>query len=675
MNRNRCTRGTPCISRTVTDAVGRGFFLLCKCVSLCALVLALNGCGLLKGGGQSDPAESADTAAAKAQDADEWQGAPVPYAVRFVCDDKSLEKQMSAVSQLVSLKKEPPDSLLALERRARVDVDTAVKLLHSLCYYDGQADFQMDESASPVRVTLTLTPGVRYNLGSADVIYEPKPVIPKSFANRTRATGFWGFGAEPVPPPSFPESVPGVTLGKPVKAGDMLDAVNALPEKLHQQGYPLAAVTDARYTLEREAHLLHARIQIDPGPPSVMGPVTVRENKEVDAAYIQRLAPWQVGQEPWNADTVEDYANHLRTLGIFRTVTVKPLTEEARAQTTSDGIAVLPVAVTVAESPFRSVGGSARYDTDTGFGVEGFWEHRNLFGNGEKLTVTAPLATDVQGLKAAFEKPAFLVREQRLLATASALREDTIAYEKTAVSAAADVERRLSRYWWGSLGLGGEGGAIKDNERGTQDYGFGGPRAGLRRDARNNILNPTDGSDLWLKLTPYTGYYGESFTTLGGTLSASGYYAPLRDRDGPDDTLVLAGKVEVGSMMGAALRTLPASLRYYKGGAGSVRGYAYQSIGPRDKDDEPLGGRSFQTVNLEARYKLTEDVGLVPFLDGGMVYKDEVPQIVGNMRWGTGLGLRYYTPIGPLRLDVGFPLQPIAGDPPVQLYISIGQAF
>ena len=162
---------------------------------------------------------------------------------------------------------------------------------------------------------------------------------------------------------------------------------------------------------------------------------------------------------------------------------------------------------------------------------------------------------------------------------------------------------------------------------------------------------------------------------MTGVVSASGYYAPFRKDGLPDDKLVLAGRVEAGGLAGAGLRTIPASLRYYTGGAGSVRGYAYQSLGPRDHKDEPLGGRSYQVVNLEARYKITEDVGIVPFLDGGMVYRDELPRIIGDMNWGAGLGLRYYTPIGPVRLDVGFPLQPIDGDPPVQIYVSIGQSF
>ena len=68
-------------------------------------------------------------------------------------------------------------------------------------------------------------------------------------------------------------------------------------------------------------------------------------------------------------------------------------------------------------------------------------------------------------------------------------------------------------------------------------------------------------------------------------------------------------------------------------------------------------------------------MGIVRFLDGGMVCRDEVPGIIGDMDWGAGIGLRYFTPIGPLRLDVATPLQPRDGDPPIQIYVSIGQSF
>ena len=643
-------------------------------VLLMAVLLSVGGCGLT--GKNADtahmqsPSPEAETDAA-------WQGGePVLYkpVVTVQVAPEALAHKMRTLSALERLVKEPPDSLLGLERRARADVKTAISLLHSQGYYDGKASFTMDDSVKPVVVTLTLVPGRRYALGRADIYYESDPVVPDFFKNRQREVGFWGWDKETVPPPSFPRTVPGLRLGEPVIADDLLAAVEALPEKMQRQGYPLAEVLDSSYTLNREKALLNADVLLRTGPPALMGRIEVRGAEEVNAEYVRRLAPWDENSEPWNSDVVEDYANLLRALGLFRTVEIASLTGDLR-QNVREGVASLPLEVTVAERPMRSVGAAARYDTDTGFGVEGMWEHRNIFHNGEILRLTAPVATETQGLKAAFEKPAFLAREQRLLLDASVLHENTTAYESMAVSAAGDVERRLSRFWWGSVGLGGESGTIKDNEHESKAYGFFGPHVGVRRDTRNNRLNPTEGTQLAVNLKPYTGFYGESFDIVSGTIAASGYYAPFCKNGKPDDKIVLAGRVEAGMMTGAALHTIPASLRYYTGGAGSVRGYAYQSIGPRDNSDDPLGGRSFQLINLEARYKITDEVGLVPFLDGGMVYRDEYPRILGDMNWGAGLGVRYHTPIGPVRLDVGVPLQPIEGDPPVQIYVSIGQAF
>lgn len=653
-------------------------------VLLAALLMlpGLGGCGLLArdgdAGAQAADAQQTETGGGADQ---VWQGAPIAYSLHIevrgkASEAKGLEGKMKDVSQLARLAKEPPDSLLALERRARADTESALKLLHSQCYYDGKVSFSLDESTSPVRVTLLLEPGPRYTLGRAGVRYEPAPHVPESFTNRSRETGFWGLERQSLPPPSFPSALPGVTVGRPVTADAMLAAVAALPQQLRRQGYPLARVAEARYSLNREARTLNADILVRPGPPALMGTIRVQGAKEVNAAYLQRLTPWMPGEEPWDRELLEDYANTLRGLGLFRSVEAAP----AEAGLEKDGgeghVPVLPVNITVVEAPFRSISGSARYDTDTGLGLEGTWEHRNLFHNGERLTVTAPLATEIQGIKAAFEKPAFLAREQRLLASASALREDTSAYRKMALSASAGLDRRLARQWWGGLGLGMESGSLKDNENSEHAYGVLSPQAHLRRDSRNNVLNPSSGSEVEIKLTPFSGFYQESFSALAGSVAASVYYAPLRDKAGqPDDRLVLAGRVEAGAMAGSALRVIPSSMRYYAGGAGSVRGYAYQALGPRDCEDDPLGGRSYQIVNLEARFKITDNIGLVPFLDGGMVYTDEFPRIIGDMDWGAGLGLRYYTPIGPVRLDVAAPLRRIDGDPPVQVYISIGQSF
>ena len=656
--------------------------LLCL---LLALLGQLAGCGLLAK--NTDPgAHGADTAqGAEADPA--WESDPVPYTVSIEVADgpDSLKGKMRDASQLAKLVKEPPDSMLALERRARADEETAVKLLQSECYYDGTATFSIDEAVTPVKVTLRLVPGPRFTVGRAAVRYEPAPVVPESFLHRTRVTGFWGLEREALPAPSFPDSVPGVTVGEPIVADAMLSAVAALPEALRRTGYPLAKVTQSRYTLDKAARTLNADIVINPGPPALMGRILVSGNKEVNTSYLERLVPWTPGEEPWDDEMLTDYANTLRGLGLFRSVEAAPVTEDMTMEHRvlgpdgSEGdVGIVPAAITVAEGPPRSVSASARYDTDTGFGVEGTWEHRNLFHNGERLTLDAPISQQEIGLKAAFEKPAFLRRDQRLLANGSALWENTDAYQQESLKGEVGIDRRLARQWWGGIHMGAEGGWLKDNEHEKRPYGVLQPSAGLRHDSRNNKLNPTSGMEAELKIIPFSGFYEEFFGAFATTLSAAGYYAPYgRKPDGQmNDRLVLAGRVEGGAMPGASsLKSIPASLRYFTGGAGSVRGYAYQAIGPRDKEGDPLGGRSYQVVNLEARFMVAENIGIVPFLDGGMVYKDEFPHIIGDMDWGTGLGFRYYTPIGPVRLDVATPLHHIDGDPPVQFYISIGQSF
>ncbi len=146
--------------------------------------------------------------------------------------------------------------------------------------------------------------------------------------------------------------------------------------------------------------------------------------------------------------------------------------------------------------------------------------------------------------------------------------------------------------------------------------------------------------------------------------------------DAFDDTrLVVAGRVSLGSIIGADVDDVPANGRFYAGGGGSVRGYAYQSIGPRDPNYEPTGGLSLIETSIEARYKVTETIGIVPFIDAGGVFEESWFDFGEDVLVGAGIGLRYYSPIGPIRLDVAVPLDKRSDDDVVQFYVSIGQAF
>ena len=610
------------------------------------LLCPLSGCGLI----QQTRQEEAEPL---------FESDPVRYDVDIRIEGDAvpeLRSSMEKHSQLVQLKDQPPDGTLGLMRRARADEKTAVKLLQSLGYFDGTASAHVSEAESPearARVTLSLLPGPRYHLGRTELSYQPSPAPLPPFPGIT--------------PPPPPKQLSGLGGDQPAVADKVLDAVEDVPDALHRSGYPEAAVASTRYTLNKSEKTLNADVVVDPGPAAVMGRADIRGTKKVEPEYLARLITWRKG-EPWDERRLQAYRRELQKLGLFRFVEVKPAPSSQGTALEGESCLELPVLVNVRETSFRTVSASARYATDTGMGLMGEWQHRNLFGAGEKLTLKAPFAQDKRGVQADFEKPAFGRPDQKFLAGTSYLREDTDAYDTTALNAYAGVERKISPSWWASVKLFGEEGSVT---RTSQDeYRYASLIFTLRRDTRNNMMNPVRGTYLQWEAAPTTGYYNGNFSGVSTQVTASGYYAPFGD-----DALVLAARTSAGSFLGVSMGNIPPSLRFYCGGGGSVRGYSYQAIGPKDSDGEPRGGRSFHEVNLEARFRVTETIGIVPFLDGGMVYEREMPDLFRDFQWGAGIGLRYYTPIGPVRLDIAVPLDKKSDDRGYQIYISIGQSF
>jgi translocation and assembly module TamA len=210
-----------------------------------------------------------------------------------------------------------------------------------------------------------------------------------------------------------------------------------------------------------------------------------------------------------------------------------------------------------------------------------------------------------------------------------------------------------------------------DNGEGKRRFQlFGLPLTAVRDDT-NDALDPTEGTRLQLSLTPTTGVGDESLLFLTAIAGGSAYYAIDEE-----ERFVLAGRARVGTILAEDTDALPASRRFYAGGGGSIRGYEYQLVGPLDNDEEPFGGTSLVEIGAEVRVRVTEEIGVVPFIDGGTVYDDPIPNGDETLRWAAGLGLRYFTGFGPIRLDVAFPLNPRDGvDEAFQFYVSFGQAF
>lgn len=626
--------------------------MLCLIVRTVVLLVAFLVCA--SGAESLAAAPQASSTAADAQ----ASASGIAYTVTFTTADQeaaSLIGEMKTNSQLLWLRDEKPDTPVALERRVAADMETARKILRSQGYYNGTVNRSIDWNARPVPIHIQFDPGPRASVGTTQVIYRSaRPASP---------------GAPPFTDQNqFPRTLAafGLNTGAPATAEAVLNAVKGISARLERQGYPLARIVSTEYLLIESTHRLRAVVIVDPGPFLRMGPVRVQGASNVSEVYLKRLVPWRLG-DPWNAASIEKYRTALQETGLFSMITLKP------DQASSDTDGLTPVLLTVTEAPPRTVSGGVRYSTDNGFGVSGAWEHRNFFGGGERLRVFLPLTEDLQMLSLGFTKPEFGRHDQNLVAEAEARNESTDAYDQTAGYAAIGVERRLSgdwRHWRVSARLSAEGGELDDHVKGRQTYALFGAPLGVRRDTTNDLFNPTQGTRLALSVTPYTGMYDGSLSMVRTRLDASGYLAPTAS-----DRLVLAARAAVGSMTGASADNTPASLRFYAGGGGSVRGYKYQSIGPQNKHGDPAGGLSFTDISLEARFRVGENFGIVPFLDGGMVYDKTLPSFGKDLDWGAGLGFRYYTPIGPVRLDVAVPLQDRGHQKAFQIYLSLGQAF
>lgn len=591
----------------------------------------------------------------------------VTYKVEFICKEKpELATILHDISLLEKLKKTPPDNLMGLEFRINSDESDALKLLHSHGYYAGTVRREQDNSALPVTIRLILETGTVFTVGESTVRYTQELHNPK--APRTLD--------------AF-----GLKQGDEADASAIIDAVDRVPQKLHTRGYPFAATAQTNYAINPAAHELYADVLIDAGDLARMNVVRMEGSKSVDLTYFKRMRNWRMGQL-WNDSVLENYKEVLTQQGIFRSVSISPVPAQGKQEVDEGGIsdargrpqdpAAFPQAkpydilVTVEDGPQKSVGGGLYFDSARGVGGQAFWEHRNLFSQGESLRANLELWQDASDLSFKFKKPGFLTRNTALTADSWVKAERTDAFEQRAGYADIGLLHSLHRYWQTTAKISLEGGTLEDTTHAEKKYAMLGLPLSLRFDNTGDLLNARKGMRATLSVSPAVGQYGENFTVVPTTFEIQGFY-PLIGKD----RAVLALRGKVGTLWQDDAQSVPASVRYYAGGGGSVRGYGYHRLGPLDSNDDPRGGASFAETSAELRVKITDSIGIVPFVDGGGVYKSQYPDINGEYwQWAAGLGLRYYTSIGPIRADVAMPMNPRSSDDnKPSFYISIGQSF
>ena len=568
----------------------------------------------------------------------------VPYKVMIQgVDDPRLLDLLSSVSDALALEKtKPPATLGLLQRRVDRDIGQFLKVLKSEGFYGGRVTGDINAKTDPVQVTFQVDPGPAYSLKSVDI-----QITQDAAAKKEKSPDLAKLG---------------LTLGEAARGRTILNGEAALLRHFKKRGFAFTQLTDRRIEINHIEKSVAVTYWIDLGQRARYGNTEITGLQSIDEAFLRSMIPWKKG-DPFNVQLLEDAQTRLIATGLFSTVRV------SQGETLQEK-RLLPVNIMVTERKHRSISAGASYMTDEGAGANISWEHRNFLGRGERLKLDTAVSGISLSAEGTFFKPQFLRNDQTLRLNLRFADETTDAFDSLSVSSAGLVDRKLTKKITVGAGIGHKFSKV-DQKGETERYSLLFAPLSFDWDTSDNLLDPKSGGRMILQVAPYQDIEKTDLNFLKSRITATRY---LRVLKGP--SIVLAGRASLGVINGASLLDIPADERLYAGGGGSIRGYAYQSVGPLDEDDDPIGGRSVLELSAELRMKLTDRIGLVTFLDGGSAFESTFPDSSEKLQWSAGLGFRYFTAIGPLRLDVGFPLNRRTDiDDAFQIYVSIGQAF
>ncbi|PSO10092.1 MULTISPECIES: BamA/TamA family outer membrane protein [unclassified Sphingobium] len=538
-----------------------------------------------------------------------------------------------------------PANLAQINRRIKEDNELLDRLLRAKGYYAARirgAVAAPPAGSDRLAVSFDIVPGTQYLLDSVDL------------------TGLAETGdKEAQLRAAFPPKV-----GDPVDADAILAGRDALSVVLAETGFPFAKVDQPEVRIDHEERKGDLDIIITPGGYRSFGAIRMNNEKLFSAHHVQEIARFHPG-DPYKASDVEDLRRAIVATGLVSSVNLTP--KEA-----GDGSHV-DLAVDVRPAPLRTIAGQLGYGTGEGYRAEVSWQHRNFFPPEGAVTVRGVVGTQEQTASFTYRRNNFHRRDNVLtgLLSVSNIRRD--AYDARTITLAGGLERQTNilfqKDWVWRIGAeliaSDEADAFSGGARRT--FLIGAIPLSLTYDGSDDLLNPTKGFRLGGRFSPELSFQDKTFGYAKVQVDGS-LYQPMGEK------LVVAARARFGTILGSTVDQIAPSRRFYAGGGASVRGYGYQAIGPRfGVDNDPVGGKSLAEFSLEGRVRFG-NFGVVPFIDAGNISTTFLPRF-RDLRIGTGLGLRYYSNFGPIRIDVGTPINPQKGDPRVAVYVSLGQAF
>jgi translocation and assembly module TamA len=586
---------------------------------------------------------------------------PLRYTVTLEVEsgDGDLEEALKDASALVADEKRPVSGSLGLLSKAQRDREALIAALYAKARYEGVVEITIDGrlldelppdaefGAGQHQVAIRVTPGALFLLGDIALLGDAADLAPATF---------------------------GLIPGGDASSGAILKAEADIVRVLKEEGRPLANIADREIVADHATSTLDVTLTVEAGPIAGYGETTVEGTDAVDRDFTEYMTGLPRGRT-YSPEEVDEARERLLALGIFSSVAVS----EADAL---DENGQIPIGVEVSERKQRYYGVGATVSNTEGLGVEGYWGHRNLFGRAEKLRIEGSISRigDAEqfgklNYNAAimFEKPGVLHPDSKFFANIKGAFEHPDAYDRFSVKGGVGLAYDISRTQSVSAELALDWSRIDDSFGSTRHLIVSIPLQYVL-DRRDNRLDPKKGLRLLAYAEPAYDIFNESgFSGTAAFVKVRGEGSVYQSFD-KDGKFVIAARGAAGSILGSDLASIPADRRFYAGGGGSVRGYAFQGIGPKDADGQPTGGLSYVEGSLEMRIAVTESFGVVPFVDVGGVSVARTPEFNG-LKVGAGIGIRYLTPFGPLRIDAAVPLNPDPTDPDFGIYAGVGQAF
>lgn len=466
-------------------------------------------------------------------------------------------------------------------------------------------------------------------------------------------------------------------VNSPAVSADIVSARDKLLKGLREEGYALVKISEPIAYLHPDTLTLDVTYDMNMGPIVDIGTIEFEGLKKVHADYVRKRLLLHTGQL-YQPSTIENARMDLASIGVFSSIDV-------HAADHVDRFGRLPLKLTFKEAKRRTVSVEAGYSTDLGGRLGAKWTHHNVFGNAEQLKLAA-MATGIAGtaqrglgydIYADFTKPDFGDRNQDFNARIEAVKQKLYSYNQTAFLAKAGMNRKFGKRWSISAYLGGiQEHIVQRGER--NDYTMINLPLSASYDGTglsNPMMSPDHGMKASVSVTPTESFGNKNvfFAILQG--SASTYFDFTQLGLTKPGRSIMAFRGNIGSIQGASRMNLPPDQRLYAGGTSTVRGFRYQGVGPQFKGSKyAKGGKAMDTGTAEFRQRILGKFGAQAFIDVGQVSDNSMP-FEGKVQAGVGGGVRYYTPMGPIRLDVAVPVKrPYRGDH-FEVYIGLGETF